>query len=395
MAKYWIYVNNQVLGPYELEQLIRVPGFSRQSMVSRDDGGAGQWISPAEIPELARIFQKVEELHDAPVPAPRPAPKPKPRMPAKLTPVAPPAEAPQRGFWKSWMWLIPLAAASAGGTYYWIQQAERKAHLEERVTARTLVETAPLPSTSLYSSLRQYFHTQDISPRWEFERASTGLYNVTASWVSPDNAGKRLPVYAFEVNLQVESVRGVNSAAIKLLAEGFPKPVVKASAPAPPPKKSPGDLFPGAINDRRAAFEQGDFEAVWDLFSARRKSDMSQGGITRDGFIRMQKLTYRPNSGLKQDIVKTKTESDTERLVLLRQSQPKHPDIYVKQRWLWEDSAWRLDEEEKKAATAVLPTPPAAEPGPQTPPPSPPSSSKPAPTGFAPQIPNLPGLSDR
>jgi hypothetical protein len=392
MAKYWIYINEQVLGPYELEQLIRVPGFSRQTMVSRADGGAPRWISPAEIPELARIFQKVEEIHDAPIPTPRPAPKPKPRMPVKLTPVAPPVEPPKKKFWKTWMWSIPAIALAGGGGFYFFQQSDKQAREEERATAQALIEAVPLPATSLYSSLRQYFQTHEIAPRWEFERTSNGLYNVTASWVSPDQTGKRLPVYAFEANLHVQSVRGVNTAAIKLLSEGFPRPVVKTASPPPPPKKKPGDFFQSAIDGRKTAFEQGDFDAVWDSFSNRRREDMAQGGISRSGFIRMQKLTYRPNSGLQQTIMKTKVDSDTERLILIRQTQPKHPDIYVKQRWIWEEDAWRLDEEEKKAASI----PSAAKDEASEVPAKPAESTPPAATDKPrPNIPNLPGLSDQ
>src|SRR6478735_2537765 len=104
MAKYWIYIGNQVQGPFELEQLIRLPGFSRQSQVSPDDeGSAGKWISPAEIPDLARIFQKADELHAAPIPTPKPAPKPKP-FPAKLTHVPPPVDE-KRPF--PWIWVGP------------------------------------------------------------------------------------------------------------------------------------------------------------------------------------------------------------------------------------------------------------------------------------------------
>ena len=62
----------------------------------------------------------------------------------------------------------------------------------------------------------------------------------------------------------------------------------------------------------------------------------------------MQKMSYRPGAGVQQTIMKTKADSDTERLVLIKQTQPKHPDMFIKQRWVWEDNAWRLDDEEKK-----------------------------------------------
>src|SRR5437773_3612623 len=112
MSRYWAYINSQVQGPYELEQLIRLPGFSRQTLVSVDDysGSVGKWISPAAIPELARIFQKVDELHDAPIPS-RPAPKPaRPKMPLKLTQVPPPVEEVKPWYTNGLLWLAAITA---------------------------------------------------------------------------------------------------------------------------------------------------------------------------------------------------------------------------------------------------------------------------------------------
>jgi len=37
------------------------------------------------------------------------------------------------------------------------------------------------------------------------------------------------------------------------------------------------------------AFEQGDFEAVWQAFSRQRKNEMSQGGIDEGGARRAQR----------------------------------------------------------------------------------------------------------
>ena len=67
MARYWVYLNNEVAGPFGVEQLIRLRNFSRQTMVCVDDasGKPSQWISPAEIPELAHIFKAADE-HQAP-----------------------------------------------------------------------------------------------------------------------------------------------------------------------------------------------------------------------------------------------------------------------------------------------------------------------------------------
>ncbi len=244
MARYWAYINNQVMGPYEIEQLIRLPGFSRQTMVSGDDmsGGAGKWISPADIPELARIFQKVDELHDAPVQAPRPAPKPKSKMPTRLTPVPPPVEEPWQFSW-GWLWVLLISAVLGGGIYEGYQVMMRQQRAEDFQTARALVETAPLPSASLYSTLRQYLQTKQIATRWEYERTPTGLSHVAVSWPA-EKPGSPLPVYSFEVNPQVQSVRGLNSAAIKLLAEGFPPPLSLQKKADTAPQKSPSDEFP-------------------------------------------------------------------------------------------------------------------------------------------------------
>jgi hypothetical protein len=387
MPRYWVYLNGQVQGPYEIEKLIRVPGFSRQTQVSVDDmsGTAGKWISPADIPELARIFQKVDEIHDAPAPAPKPAAKPKPKMPARLTPVAPPVPEPDKFSW-AWLWIILAVVLAGGGLFQWVRISQRQQHAEERQNARAMIEMAPLPSTSVYSTLRQYLQAKQIATRWEYERSSDGIYHVAVSW-APQTPGEPLPVYSFEVNLPVQSVRGLNTAATKLLAEGFPAPHVPKAKEAEKPKKSPGDFFPGAINDRRQAFEQGDFDTVWEMFSRRRKTEMQQGGINAAGFTRMQKLTYRPDAAVQQTIVKTRNDSETIRLVLVRQSQPKHPDIFIKQRWVWEDESWRLDDEEKKVAAAA-----SSADTPQSESPSAAPSSEPPqrPAG----MPNLPGLSD-
>ena len=78
MARYWLYLNDEVAGPFAVEQLIRQRGFSRQTLVCVDDasGKPSHWISPAEIPELAHIFKAADEQHAAPVPAPAPIKQP-------------------------------------------------------------------------------------------------------------------------------------------------------------------------------------------------------------------------------------------------------------------------------------------------------------------------------
>jgi hypothetical protein len=256
----------------------------------------------------------------------------------------------------SWMWLgwVVAGLLLAGAAIHYAQLTQRREKSEERQIAQALVENAPLPAASQYPTIHKYLQAKRLASQWAFERTPAGLYNVSLS-LPQDTEGAR-PMYAFETNLQVQSVRGINTAGIRLLNEGFINPAAKtptASTPAKP-KKSPADFFPGTINDRRQAYEQGDFDKVWEMFSEHRKSEMAQGGITQSGFIRMQKLSYRMGSPAKQTIVKTKEESDSERLVLVKQSQAKHPDIFIKQRWIWEDDAWRLDDEEKKIANETV-----------------------------------------
>src|SRR5688572_27595323 len=90
MARYWAFINDEVVGPYTVEQLIRLRQFSRQTQVCVDDssGKPGAWISPAEIPELAHIFKAVDERIMAQPSGPaRPAtPKPAVRPSRPYTP---------------------------------------------------------------------------------------------------------------------------------------------------------------------------------------------------------------------------------------------------------------------------------------------------------------------
>ena len=158
-------------------------------------------------------------------------------------------------------------------------------------------------------------------------------------------------MYAFEVNSQAQTVRGLNTAAIKLLSEGFPSAALGADLkPAPVKKKSPSELFDGTLDAYRQAVEGGDFQAVWDSFSSRKKAEMARGGMSRDGFIRLQNLTFKVDSPAKQSILKTKDDSETQKLVLLKQTQSGRPDIFVKQVWIYQDDEWKLDDEQKRSA---------------------------------------------
>ena len=139
-----------------------------------------------------------------------------------------------------------------------------------------------------------------------FEKVQDSLYNVSLSWYAPT-----LTVFAFEANTQAQTVRGLNTAAEKLLSEGFPAPLAPHTKVVEAPKKSPAEFFSQAMDARREAVENGDFQTVWDTFSSRRKAEMAKGGISHDGFLRLQTLTHKVDSAVKQTVLKTKSESDT------------------------------------------------------------------------------------
>jgi hypothetical protein len=384
MARYWVYLNGGVMGPYGVEELIRLRGFSRQTQVciEEESGSPQQWTTPAEIPELAHIFRAVD-LHEAPT-VPEPVAKP----PAKAMPPRPmvrpstpslPVRSAAKVKPARREWLVPLGLVIAGvlmaGLWHW----RRDARDSERETIKALIEQRQLPPSSLYGSLRQYLSDKELTPRWEFERSKEGLFQVSVSWYAPagtSGAGP-LTVYAFEVNLQAQSVRGLNSAAARLLAEGFPAPPAPKAKETPPPKKSPEKVFAEAVKGYCDALENGDFAAVWGSFSQRKRSEMSKAGISRDGYLRLQSLTFRVESAIKQTVLKVKAESDTERLLLLRQSQARRPDIFVKQLWIFEEGEWKLDDEQKRAVQNAASTSPPSSPSAPSTPPKPPVSKLP------------------
>jgi len=387
MARYWVYLNDEVCGPFALEQLIRQRGFSRQTLVCIDDasGSLTHWISPAEIPELAHIFKAADDQHSTPVaPAPKaPTKAPTPR-PAKLYTPAVTLRAPSRNTVSTWIWAVLTAALLGGGFYGWSQWARRGDLAREQGAAQALVENARLPAPSPYSTLQQYIQEKSIKPRWEFEKIQDALDHVTLSWYAP-----ALTVYAFEANIQAQTVRGLNTAAATLLSEGFPAPLTAGRPkPAPASKKSAEELFPQAIDSYRDAVKNGDFAVVWDGFSQRKKSEMVKGGISRDGFMRLQGLTHRVESSVNQTVLKTKSESDTEMLVLLKQSQDNRADIFIKELWVFENGTWKMDDEQKRSAsteTPVTPPSPAAVPAA--------SAASPGSDASKPSPASLPGMS--
>jgi hypothetical protein len=191
-------------------------------------------------------------------------------------------------------------------------------------------------------------------------------------------------VYAFETNIQAQTVRGLNTAASNLLFEGFPAPRQPKVMPVATHKKTAEERFAQALDSRRAAIESGNFASVWKSFSRRKKAEMAKAGMSQDGFMRLQNLTYRVDSAAKQTVLKTKIDSATEMLVLIKQSQTNRPDIFVKQLWVYQDDEWKLDDEEKRAAVPnAEPTTPSVKPVTD----SPPASGKPSPA-------SLPGMSN-
>lgn len=404
MAQYWVYLNDQVAGPYSVEQLIRTRGFSRQTLVCVDDhtGKPGSWISPADIPELAHIFKAVDEVHDRPAPVapPRPAPKPMaPRPVNRPAPVAPAPMAPAKRSHTAFWIALPVLALLAGGGGYLFWQQQKQSQVQDRATVQNLVEDAPLPSSSLYASLRHFFTARQITPRWEFEHLPTGLFNVTVSYFTGgDNQSGGAVVYAFEVNSEAQSVRGLNTAAQKLLSEGFPRPAASpAKETKPKPVKSLAEQFPGALSHRVDALEKGDFSEVWKMFSEHRRSQMIQAGMSESGYVRLQSLTHGLESGIQQTVLKTKEDSPDHMLVLLRQTQPDHPDIFLKQQWVVEEDQWKLEDEEKKSVPQPESSPSPASPVASADQASPSSSgsSAPPPADSAPKpnVRSLPGVS--
>jgi hypothetical protein len=397
MASYWVYLNNNVTGPYPIEQLIRLRGFSRHTQVCIDDssGRPGSWINAAQIPELAHIFKAVDERETIPPPPSAPRPTPKPAAPRPSPRPAPaPAPVPVPKSMPVWPWLLAALLLAGGGGAYWHRQKLLRDNVAGADTAKSLILNAALPSTSAYPTIDEYLQDKGLTPKWDVKTTSEGMFQINASWKTPrdDRDGAVMRIHAFSVNVPAQSVRAANSAAEKLLAEGFKRPAEPKAAPKP---KSRMEKFTDAVGSRREAVQRGDFSAVWDLFSRRKRAEMAKGGISREGFIRLQSLTHKLESAPEQELLKTSPETDGERLALLKQTQAKREDVFIKQRWIYEDDTWRLDDEEKRSGTPAAPPPPApssretSEPAPAATPPS--GETRPRPSKEA--ILALPGLS--
>jgi len=139
-----------------------------------------------------------------------------------------------------------------------------------------------------------------------------------------------------------------------LLAQGFPKRKPKGvrkprPKPKPKPKETMEKKFTKNTNQRIEAIEKGDFSTVWGHFSERRKAEMAKAGISRSGFIKVQSLTHKLESGVSQETVRSKKINNVRRVLLIRQSQKDRPEVLIMQTWVVEDGEWKLDSEAKKA----------------------------------------------
>ncbi len=54
MGRYWIFVNNQPDGPYEVEALIALPGFKAHTMICLE--GECNWRPAKEVPEVCQAL---------------------------------------------------------------------------------------------------------------------------------------------------------------------------------------------------------------------------------------------------------------------------------------------------------------------------------------------------
>lgn len=359
MARYWMYLEDHVEGPFAVEQLIRQRGFSRQTLVCVEDasGQPQNWISPADIPELAHIFKAIDE-HAADVLPSSPKASTK-KLPQARRPFTPAVTLKRSSRFNAvfWGWVTLLVLLAGGGGITWLVQSRRVAELEEQQHVKRLIENVRLSGSSSYGTLGQYLQEKVMDPRWEFEEKVEGLYRASVSWYGqgPAGAARSLEVYAFEVNTQAQIVRALNSAAAKLISGSLAGPP-GTSSPKKASKVQPPPSFEEAIDRQLDALSAGDYQTVWDSFSKRKKAEMLRAGMSREGFIRLQTLTHRLESGARTSLIKTKEESAAERLVLLKESSPGRADIFIKQLWVMDGGDWKLDDEQKRSAVPTEPT---------------------------------------
>ena len=150
MARYWVYLNDEVAGPYGVDQLIRLRGFSRQTLVCVDEAGGEpkSWISTAEIPELTHIFKAVDEhMAEPAVPTSKPAAKKPPRSNRPFVPAVT-LRRQARNFSQIAGWVLLAAAVIGAGAFVWSVYAHRTSLTREQAAAQSLIENVHLPAPS-------------------------------------------------------------------------------------------------------------------------------------------------------------------------------------------------------------------------------------------------------
>ena len=342
MAKYWVYIEGQVQGPYTVDQLIKLRGFSRQTMVCAEGSTPGEkteWISPAQIPQLANLFRAADQLHEeTKEPTPKPIPKPAKPLASKTVVTAPPHT--------PWPWkkiVSGLLGVGLVGGFLgtWQMRQMHQRLLDEQLSAQALVAHYRLPSSSAYNTLEAYWMSHQLEPRWECTKTPMGLWQVGVSWSQPHS--HVMPVYLFEANLQAQALRGLNSAAQNLMQTGIQTPSSPAAAAAP----HPASLKTVAEN-RVKAISQGDYATAWTLFSTRRRTEMQAAGMSESSYSRLEQMKHL-NQPIEQDI-QTITEHGAQgALVTVLQHQNGHADVLIGQHWIQEKGAWKLDDERQKS----------------------------------------------
>src|SRR3989338_5470535 len=81
--KYWAYVNNEILGPFEKGKLLELPSFSPSLLVCPQTPVGEKtedWKEASTYPELSALIGQGSMPH--PPPSPEPSPPPPPAEPA-------------------------------------------------------------------------------------------------------------------------------------------------------------------------------------------------------------------------------------------------------------------------------------------------------------------------
>ncbi|NNN05507.1 MAG: hypothetical protein HKL90_06370, partial [Elusimicrobia bacterium] len=56
MTRYWVFRQNETIGPLEAEEVVRLPGFQSQWPVCPEGGGQERWETASKFPELSALI---------------------------------------------------------------------------------------------------------------------------------------------------------------------------------------------------------------------------------------------------------------------------------------------------------------------------------------------------